>query len=286
MDAPLKSSLCTQAQLESEAFRAWCPLLGEGFKLHRKLWEFCYIAQALHERGQIRPGARGLGFGVGREPLVAYFAGRGCEVVATDLAPEQAQEQGWVDGNQHAVTIDHLNERGLCDPERFRERVAYRYVDMNAIPGDLRGFDFTWSSCSLEHLGSIARGADFLLNQMDCLRPGGVAVHTTEFNLSSETETLDDNAFVVLFRRGDIHEIARRLADRGHALELDLTPGDGIADRFVDLPPYGQEPHLRLQWDRFVTTSVGLIIAKDRAGAGSIRSFVGRAARRLLRRGA
>ncbi len=94
MDAPLKSSLCTQAQLESAVFRAWCPRLGEGFKLHRKLWEFCYIAQALRERGLVRPGARGLGFGVGREPLVAYFAGQGCAVVATDLAPRRAGPRG------------------------------------------------------------------------------------------------------------------------------------------------------------------------------------------------
>ena len=52
---------------------------------------------------------------------------------------------------------------------------------MNHLPDDLRGFDFTWSSCALEHLGTLAAGADFVVAQMDCLRPGGVAVHTTEF---------------------------------------------------------------------------------------------------------
>ena len=59
--------------------------------------------------------------------------------------------------------------------------MRFRAVDMNDIPPDLRGFDFTWSSCALEHLGTLRAGADFVVEQMTCLRPGGVAVHTTEY---------------------------------------------------------------------------------------------------------
>ena len=40
---------------------------------HRKQWEFCYILQALCRAGVMRVSARGLGFGVGREPLVAVL---------------------------------------------------------------------------------------------------------------------------------------------------------------------------------------------------------------------
>ena len=39
---------------------------------------------------------------------------------------------------------------------------AYREVDMRAIPTDLRGFDFAWSSCALEHLGSLGAGMAFV----------------------------------------------------------------------------------------------------------------------------
>lgn len=277
MEHQLKSVACTQAQLESPTFRAWVAALGEPFKLHRKLWEFCYIAQALDERGMLAPGKRGLGFGVGREPLAAYFASRGCEVVATDLEAERAVEGGWVETNQHASGLAHLNERGLCDPVAFAERVAFRNVDMNHIPADLRGFDFTWSSCSFEHVGSIELGKRFLVNQMDCLRPGGVAVHTTEYNLSSDEETIDDNPALVLFRRRDLIDMADRLRALGHAIELDLSLGDGPADNYVDLPPYGNDPHLRLLWDRFATTSVGLIAEKPkRSWLASLRGRIGR----------
>ena len=46
------------------------------------------IAQALYERGKLKPGSRGLGFAVGKEPLSDLFASFGCDVVATDLEGE------------------------------------------------------------------------------------------------------------------------------------------------------------------------------------------------------
>jgi hypothetical protein len=97
MPQRLKSNVCNQAQLESESFQDWCDKLGECRNhLHRKIWEYCYIAQALYERGLLAPGRRGLGFGVGKEPLAALFASYGCTIVATDLDPVSALRGGWV----------------------------------------------------------------------------------------------------------------------------------------------------------------------------------------------
>jgi hypothetical protein len=257
-----------QAQLDSTAFRAWAERLrtpweritgGLKPRWHRKLWEWCYIAQALSERGLLRPGRRGLGFGVGQEPLTALFASFGCDIVATDLAEEQARQDGWIDSCQHAADPAALNQDGLCPPDVFARRVAFRAVDMNAIPADLGGFDFTWSACSLEHLGSLENGGRFLCESMRCLKWGGFAVHTTEFNLSSNDQTLDHFP-TVLFRRRDIEDIAQRLRADGHVVELDFTRGEGLADDFVDVPPYRHDPHLRLQVLGYVTTSVGLIV--------------------------
>lgn len=262
----LKSQLCSHAQLDSTLFRRWVPQLGEDFKIHRKLWEFCYITQALYERGMLKPGMRGLGFGVGKEPLTSFFASKGCNLVATDLAPGAAQEQGWANTDQHATLFGDLNDRSLCTMDQLFRQVTLRHVDMRDIPDDLRDFDFTWSSCVFEHLGSIQNGKQFIYDQMKCLRPGGIAVHTTEFNLSSDVETLDYNDFVVLFRRRDIREIARHLTLAGHHIRLDLRIPDTLVDNFVDFPPFRTSPHLRLVWDRYITTSVGLIVQKDEAG--------------------
>ena len=59
MDAPLKSNLCTQAQMESPAFRRWSERLRVRHGLHRKLWEHCFIAQALEERNMLGAARRG-----------------------------------------------------------------------------------------------------------------------------------------------------------------------------------------------------------------------------------
>ncbi|HEY7157570.1 MAG TPA: class I SAM-dependent methyltransferase [Gemmataceae bacterium] len=255
----LKCCPCTQAQLQSEAFQQWVPRLKEQPQLHRKLWEYCYICQALSERGMLRPGRRGLGFAVGREPLGSLFASFGCEIVATDLDETKARKKGWMQSQQHAAKLETINERGICPPEAFRRRVSFRPVDMRHIPRDLRDFDFVWSCCSFEHLGSLRRGERFIYAMTRCLKPGGVAVHTTEFNVLSNTHTIDHSNSNV-YRHRDLARMAGRLRRAGHHLELDFDLGDQPADWQIDRPPYKQEPHLKFQLDDCLCTSYGLII--------------------------
>lgn len=259
----LVSSLCRTDQLESQAFRDWAVRLRLDFAYHRKLWEYCFVCQALDERGLLASGRRGLGFAVGREPLPALFASLGCQVLATDLDVGDPRTGVWSSTRQWAGETAALDRGGLCDPELLRERVSVRPVDMNHIPNDLGGFDFTWSSCSFEHCGSITLGMEFLCRQMQCLKPGGVAVHTTEFNLTSNRRTIT-RGDTVIFRRRDIEKIVRRLIDAGHSVEpLDLTIGDHAYDQLVDRPPFERGPaHLRLVLGRYAVTSIGLIIRK------------------------
>ena len=97
----LRSQLCSVESLRSPALLAWAERLRPMWAttdedprdvlLHRKMWEWLFIAEALRERGLLGPGRRGLGFGVGQEPLVALFAAQGCDVVATD----QPHERRW-----------------------------------------------------------------------------------------------------------------------------------------------------------------------------------------------
>jgi SAM-dependent methyltransferase len=242
--------------------------MGERHKLHRKLWEWCFIAQALSERDMLRPGRRGLGFAVGAEPLVSLFAAHGCQVVATDLDRERACQIGWAATGQHVAQLDELNSRGICPAEEFKRNVSFRVVDMNTIPADLRNFDFVWSSCSFEHLGTIELGIRFLENMARCLRPNGVAVHTTEFNVRSNDATVEEGGFVI-FRRRDTEEMARRLRAQGFSIDLDFTLGDGEADHFIDRPPYIQKPHLKLELLGYVSTSIGLIF--EHTGRGNLR---------------
>jgi FkbM family methyltransferase len=259
----LSSGLCTRAQLESPAFRYWLERMNLGFRLHRKEWEFAFILQALYERSCLRPGARGLGFAVGEESLPALFASFGCEVVATDLNPGDSRAQAWAETAQLATSLDKLRRPEICPDAEFDRLVSYRHVDMNHIPADLRDFDFTWSSCSFEHCGSIELGLQFVDNQMACLRPGGFAIHTTEFNLSSNDETLEVGVDVI-FRRRDIDCLVEALASAGHLVEpVSYIIGRSGDDQTVDIFPYTRLPHLKLLLaDRYVSTSIALIIRK------------------------
>jgi Methyltransferase domain len=256
------SRLCRQGDYATDAFRYWIGRTHWPIAMHRKLWEWFFIADALWSRGVLRPGSRGLGFGVGTEPLTALFAAHDCEITATDLDSEstQASQMGWIQTNQHASEIAALHYPLICPQEKLAEHVVFRPVDMNNIPANLNDFDFNWSACSLEHLGSLRHGIDFVIKAVECLRPGGIAVHTTEFNLSSNTNTFETEG-LSLYRKCDIEDLISELEDRGHVVEpVDWNRGNGLADKYVDLPPFKAPMHLRLRLAEFDCTSIGLIV--------------------------
>ncbi len=259
-----KSELCKAKDIQSEWYKKWCTELKEEPKFHRKQWEYTYIMQALWERECIKEGKKGLAFAVGTEPLPSIFAKYGCQILATDIHPEKGTELGWTNANQLCFGIEDLNIRQLCDDTTFFERVKYCPVDMNNIPEEVKGYDFNWSSCSFEHLGTIEKGLAFLKNQLNTLKPGGWAVHTTEYNISSNDQTLDNNN-TVIFRAKDIEHIVGILRKDGHLVEeLDYSFGGLPEDFYVDLFPYKGDTHLRLQIGEYVATSIGLIIQKKK----------------------
>jgi len=242
-------------------YRSWVARLQLAPIRHRKYWEFAFILQALEQHGLLREGARGLGFGVGKEPLGAMMASLGCEVVGSDAATEQALAAGWGTHDEHASGLSSMNEKGICPADVFAAKASFRVIDMNQIPRDARGFDFCWSSCAFEHLGSIEQGLAFVEASLDCVKPGGLVVHTTEFNLSSDTDTVERGA-TVIFRRQDIERLVERLRANSHHVELNYHPGSGKLDQFIDLPPFQLDPHIKLILGKFVTTSIGLVVRK------------------------
>ena len=260
---PFISSLCHQAHFGYEQYRFWTHALKETPKYQRKQWEFVYIAQALYERGYLTTGKRGLVFGAGEEQLPSLFASFGAKVLATDQSPDMAASGGWAESGQHTYDIAALNKRGICTNRMFEELVSYMSVDMNAIPAELSGqFDFCWSACALEHLGSLNNGLAFIENSLRTLKPGGLAVHTTEYNISSNTDTMETEN-CCLYRRCDIDPFIAHLIAQGYEVSpIDWDLGEGFAEMVVDLPPYHGEPHLRVLAGRYTTTSIGLIIRK------------------------
>ena len=253
------SQPCTAAQFDDPAYARLCAAIGEPPRLHRKQWEFCYILQALETRGMLQPGKRGLGFGVGNEPLVAAMAVRGCEITATDLPADAARAAFWIDTDQHASGLARLNDRGLCPPADFAARVYWEPADMRSVPAHLTGYDFTWSACAFEHLGSLGAGIAFVLASLKCLKPGGVAVHTTEYSIHDCWRTRAHGA-TVIYRRRDLEALFARAAAMRFSTKANWHSGSQPLDAYIDQPPYSPDRHVKLAYRGLTVTSFGLVL--------------------------
>lgn len=289
----LPSFVCRSEHFETEWYRQWALriakgdpdlfLFGEGFAStfrkvweamefegsaprfrHRKMWEWCAISQVLHERGQLRPGKRGCGFAVGHEPLTSLFASLGSDVLATDL--HAGVDESWGGTGQQAGSLEQIHWPNLISAEDLKERARFQSVDMRDLSKLPKGsFDFLWSSCSLEHLGTLEAGLKFVEDATDLLKPGGVAVHTTEFNISSRDATLTSGENVI-YRECDLLELQKRIRRRSATLnQLDFRPGDAEFDQDYDRPPYYQtgRQHIKLELSGYVSSSILLVITKD-----------------------
>jgi hypothetical protein len=267
----LTSHMCRQADFDEPWYGRWAGTHDPHYLRHRKNLEYSWICQAFYERGLLSPGRTLLGFSVGQEALPAQFAALGCNVLATDLDTEQAAPDGWVRHGHHCAAHHQLNNPGLCTPQDFWNRVGFSYHDVREPLDDLRGFDGLWSCSSLEHLDDFDAGLAFVERSMDCLKPGGLGVFTTEYNVSSNDETIFRGRAVtgggwpyVVYRRRDIEGLAERLERAGHKIApLDFDPGSGEWDQRA----YGENQHprdglVKIFYDGFIQTSFLLIVER------------------------
>ncbi len=272
----LNSKLCVQRDFDTSWYYFWLKEMCYGFTYHRKFWEFCYIAQNLYAHGGLAPGKTGVGFGCGEEPLASLFAKYGAFVKATDLDPREfsADGQGWTDTGQHAASLEKLLNRNVCPDPIALERVTHEFVNMNRIPRHFENrFDFCWSAGSLEHIGSLDLGLKFIENSLETLKPGGIAVHTTEYNFE-DGETID-HCGTVLYQTRHLLEFKKKLEDKGYVVNpFDFDGGNGVLDGLFDLPPWPWETvklgwhvqdcfaHIKRSIGGFPCTSVAITITK------------------------
>ena len=236
------SQPCTFDQVVSPEYQQWCERLGIRPLHHRKTWEWVYILQVLEQHDMLRPGRRGLGFGVGNEPIAAYAASRQVQVVATDLPMTEPRAEEWQATGEHSRQFEDLNPEGICPSDEFARNVSFREVDMRAVPDDLTAFDFNWSSCAMEHLGSLEAGVEFFERQIATLRPGGVGVHTTEYNVVPDGPTLE-NPLTVMYQRPHLEELTRAMRRRGHDMTITFALGDAARGCSCRPAAVHQHPH-------------------------------------------
>jgi hypothetical protein len=207
-------------------------------------------------------------------------------MLATAQAPIQAG--AWADTAQYASSLEVLRRPAICPDEVFRQRVQLRQVDMTRLPADLAQGQFAllWSSCACEHVGSLPHSLDFLCLAMACLQPGGVAVHTTEWQIDAPDWPGLVVGGTVLFRPNDLVGLDLALGRQGDRLwPLDLTPGLLPADFDVDpmVEDRPRVPHLALrvyglhrgQRHPFTTTSIALIMTRGQGGPHADEGLAG-----------
>src|SRR5215212_2870080 len=285
-----RSIVCQSRDFETQWYRRWAQLIAagapaldefgpdfarvfgkvwDGMKFlpdltpnyrHRKLWEWCAITEALNNEGQLAPGRTGCGFAVGREPLPSLFAGMGASVLASDFGSEG---DSWGQSGQQARDLEQIRWPGLVSKSAFEQLVRFKSADMRDLQalGDEQ-FDFLWSSCALEHLGSLEAGIRFIEDSVARLRPGGVAVHTTEYNVGSAENTLEEGGCVI-YRKKDILQLSDRLRETGAQLaEPNFDAGNDLPDTEPDLPPYYESgrQHVKLMIGGHIATSILLVI--------------------------
>jgi hypothetical protein len=261
------------------------PFAGWKTTIHRKVWEWAFILQVADQYACLSPGISALGFGVGTEPLPAVLASFGVRVLATDQGSDgpDSTAASWASSGQLMTGMDGLARYQLLTDELFRELVRVARVDMRNVPDELGSFDFIWSSCAMEHLGRPEQGLDFVMNSARLLAPGGVAVHTTEYELTARQETADWGN-LACYRPTDIQRLADQLGKEGYEIDVNLhVPMDGPDDRVVSLRlTHGpdlvtDEPiHLKVAVADSVITSFGIVVRRPETRRRQILSRLGR----------
>jgi hypothetical protein len=139
-----------------------------------------------------------------------------------------------VERDEHASSLGGMFMPDMVSKERFDELVSFQHADMNHISPELHGkINFVWSMCSLEHAGSISMGYRLALDSMEVLKPGGAAVYTEKFTLSSLDKTIE-RGDTALWRKHDMQRLWEDHLSLGYTMQEPCWNAGGYHS---DAPP-------------------------------------------------
>lgn len=171
----------TPAQARERAFRDRCATVTGLPADPGERWQMAYVLQVLDRYGALRSGARGLTLGPENRPIAAALA-------AVGAVGERVMLAG-------AGNDPHVAAIAAAD-----------------LPGDLFAFDFLLSIRAMDDMGDARTATRFLERSMECLRPGGLAVHLVAHHPDpARGERL-------AFDRNGLERLAFALISSGHQL--------------------------------------------------------------------
>ena len=229
---------------------------------HRKIWEFNQALYGLRTLRRLAPEATALGIGCGHEELMYFLANRIRRVIATDL-----YEGVWIGGESDADVLAHPAKYA---PFKYREdHLEVRRMDALALAAGDASVDFVFCLSSIEHFGRLRDKLTSLREMYRILKPGGVAVLTTE---------------AVLNRLGrgsqyfQMDTLRALVAEAGFV--LDQQPDLRVEQEYAARPlalPMGTfvSPHVVLRNFNTIYTSVALFLMKPPGSDPAGNAIVG-----------
>lgn len=174
------SQPCTPTQLRDRAFRDWQKQLDPATRDTAATWEGAYVMQALERYGLLQPGARGLAFGARSSAVAALLSSNGLTCDTVDLS------------------------------EAHDDVLPETSIHPAALPGNFFAYDLILSIRATDTLSSERSAQAFLEKAMECLRPGGLAVHVVAHRL------IEHEAPPVSFDRNGLEKSVLAMISRGH----------------------------------------------------------------------
>jgi FkbM family methyltransferase len=253
------SEIVSERRFKERNYFLWMDFLKEKPKLHSKQFQYYAIMEAANDvLGNLETNKSAIGFGVGVEPIPAGLGRLGFQVTATDFL-EGEIASAWFNTSQLAASAQDLNTREILSAAEFNARVSFKSMDMNNIPESFENcFDFVWSTCALGHIGGYQKGLDFIFNSAKLLRPGGIALHTTELDMSPNSDRFD-SPNLSFYKIEDILELKVRLEGVGFEVaDLNIPESwTNPSERYVVTEPWGDKPHIRIRiFDREILSLV------------------------------
>jgi SAM-dependent methyltransferase len=218
---------------------------------HRKHWEFAQAFYGLKRLNCLTPEAIALGVGTGCEHPIYYLANVIAKVHATDLYGQG----GFAQTNAFAEMLVH--------PEKFapfpyrEERLVTQYMDGCDLKYPNNCFDIVFSFSSIEHFGSHEASSKAVQGMARVLRPGGIAVITTEV-------ILNKIAHPEFFLPDELYDFLIYPSGLNLVEEIDFTISPSLLENPVDLSKDHSSffPHIVCQAGEVVFTSVLMFLQK------------------------
>lgn len=107
------------------------------------------------------PAARASALPSGKSPFRRFLPRTGC-ILWRLTSTSRGSREAWATTGQLGDSLKAIHWPKVLSEADFGARVTYEIIDMrdlSALPRE--AFDFGWSSCSFEHLGTLEAGLRF-----------------------------------------------------------------------------------------------------------------------------